>query len=99
RLNPEPARSHFMSALPLPAEPWTPLPPGAAEPVRSPQPPTGEVEPVDRADVGERKRALEDLLKARRLQADEPPLRGEDYRLRPLAPGGAPLHCGPARAV
>ena len=43
------------------------------------------------ADVGERKRALEDLLKARRLQADEPPLRGEDYRLRPLATGVAAL--------
>ena len=80
-----------MSAVPLPAEPWTQLPPGAAEPVRSPQPPTVEVETVDRADVGERKRVLEDLLKARRLQADEPPLRGEDYRLRPLATGVAAL--------
>jgi hypothetical protein len=35
----------------------------------------------------ERKRALEDLLRARRLQADEPPLRGEDRRLRPLSTG------------
>ena len=35
----------------------------------------------------ERKRALEDLLRARRLQADAPPLRGEDRRLRPLATG------------
>jgi RecA/RadA recombinase len=33
----------------------------------------------------ERKRALEDLLRARRLQADAPPLRGEDRRLRPLS--------------
>jgi RecA/RadA recombinase len=35
----------------------------------------------------ERKRALEDLLRARRLQAEAPPLRGEDRRLRPLATG------------
>ena len=35
----------------------------------------------------ERKHALEDLLRARRLQADVPPLRGEDRRLRPLATG------------
>jgi hypothetical protein len=35
----------------------------------------------------ERKRALEDLLRARRLQADAPPLRGEDRRRRPLATG------------
>jgi len=34
-----------------------------------------------------RKRALEDLLRARRLQADAPPLRGEDRRRRPLATG------------
>ena len=33
---------------------------------------------------GERKRALEALLRARRLQRDAPPLRGEDRRLRPL---------------
>jgi hypothetical protein len=37
--------------------------------------------------LGDRKRALEDLLWARRLQADEPPLRGEDRRLRPLSTG------------
>jgi len=37
--------------------------------------------------LGDRKRALEDLLWARRLQADEPPLRGEDRRLRPLPTG------------
>ena len=35
----------------------------------------------------ERKRALEDLLRERRLQHDAPPLRGEDRRLRPLATG------------
>ena len=35
----------------------------------------------------ERKRALEDLLRLRRLQADAPPLRGEDRRRRPLATG------------
>jgi recombination protein RecA len=35
----------------------------------------------------ERKRALEDLLRARRLQAGAPPLRGEDRRLRPLSTG------------
>src|SRR5207245_2219267 len=34
---------------------------------------------------------LEDLLRARRLQADEPPLRGEDRRGRALATGIAPL--------
>jgi len=33
--------------------------------------------------------ALEDLLRARRLQADAPPLRGEDRRLRPLSTGVA----------
>jgi hypothetical protein len=33
------------------------------------------------------KAALESLLRARRLQADAPPLRGEDCRLRPLATG------------
>jgi hypothetical protein len=35
------------------------------------------------------KAALEELLKARRLQADVPPLRGEDCRLTPLATGVA----------
>jgi len=39
----------------------------------------------------ERKRALEDLLRTRRLQADAPPLRGEDRRLRPLATGIAEM--------
>jgi hypothetical protein len=33
--------------------------------------------------------ALEDLLRARRLQAEAPPLRGEDRRLRPLPTGVA----------
>jgi len=33
------------------------------------------------------KRALEDLLRARKLQRDAPPLRGEDRRLRPLETG------------
>ena len=33
------------------------------------------------------KNALEDLLRARRLQKPGPPLRGEDRRLRPLATG------------
>jgi len=33
------------------------------------------------------KLALEDLLRARRLQAEGPPLRGEDRRLSPLATG------------
>lgn len=37
----------------------------------------------------DRKRALEDLLRARRLQADAPPLRGEDPRGCPLATGVA----------
>jgi len=35
------------------------------------------------------KSALEDLLRARRLQADAPPLRGEDRRRRPLPTGVA----------
>jgi RecA/RadA recombinase len=43
------------------------------------------------ASIAERKRALEDLLRARRLQADEPPLRGEDHRRRPLATGIAEI--------
>jgi hypothetical protein len=43
--------------------------------------------PVEALSPAERKRALEDLLRARRLQADAPPLRGEDLRARPLATG------------
>jgi RecA/RadA recombinase len=41
----------------------------------------------DPASPAERKRALEELLRQRRLQHDAPPLRGEDRRLRPLATG------------
>jgi hypothetical protein len=37
------------------------------------------------------KSALEDLLRARRLAADAPPLRGEDRRLRPLPTGVATI--------
>jgi hypothetical protein len=37
------------------------------------------------------KDALEELLRARRLQAEAPPLRGEDRRLQPLAFGVAAL--------
>jgi recombination protein RecA len=37
------------------------------------------------------KAALEDLLRARRLVLDAPPLRGEDRRLRPLATGVAAI--------
>ena len=80
-----------MSAVPLPAEPWTQLPPETAEPLRSPRPSAVEVETVERTDLAERKRALEELLRARRLQAEAPPLRGEDYRLRPIATGVAAL--------
>jgi len=76
-----------MSAATLPAAlPWTPPPPerpepaARAEPVRSGQPPAA-------ADAAERKRALEELLRARRLQAEAPPLRCEDYRQRPIATG------------
>jgi hypothetical protein len=43
------------------------------------------------APPAERKRALEGLLRERRLQHDAPPLRGEDRRLRPLATGVAEL--------
>ena len=43
------------------------------------------------ASVAERKRALEDLLRARRLQAEEPPLRGEDRWQRALATGIAEI--------
>lgn len=37
------------------------------------------------------KAALEDLLRARRLAADAPPLRGEDRRLRPVPTGVAAI--------
>ncbi len=46
--------------------------------------PLPELDPVP---LAERKRALEGLLRERRLQHDAPPLRGEDRRLRPLATG------------
>ena len=75
-----------MSAAPLPvALPWTQPPPVAEAPelVRSPPPAA--------AELTERKRALEELLKVRRLHADDPPLRGEDYRQRPLSTGIAAL--------
>ncbi len=42
---------------------------------------------LDPTPMAERKRALEGLLRERRLQRDAPPLRGEDRRLRPLATG------------
>lgn len=37
------------------------------------------------------KAALEDLLRAKRLQADQPPLRGEDLRLRRVPTGVSPI--------
>lgn len=43
-----------------------------------------DVAPPDRAAT---KRELEALLRARRLQRESPPLRGEDRRLRPLPTG------------
>jgi RecA/RadA recombinase len=49
--------------------------------------PLPEIDP----SPAERKRALEHLLRERRLQHDAPPLRGEDRRLRPLATGIADL--------
>jgi hypothetical protein len=42
---------------------------------------------LDPTPLAKRKRALEGLLRERRLQHDAPPLRGEDRRLRPLATG------------
>jgi hypothetical protein len=41
------------------------------------------------AHLAGRKRALEQLLRERRLQREAPPLRGEDRRLRPLRTGVA----------
>jgi len=67
-----------MSAATLPATmPWAPLTGGPYVPAA--------------ASVAERKHVLETLLRARRLQADEPPLRGEDRSRRPLATGIAEL--------
>ncbi len=68
-----------MSAATLPATAYFPPVIGGS---------TGEPAPTS---VAERKRALENLLRARRLQADEPPLRGEDRRHKPLATGIAEL--------
>jgi len=80
-----------MSAATLPATlPWTPLP-GSPDPPRAGISAWGGPYPSALTSVAERKRALEDLLRARRLQADEPPLRGEDRRQRPLATGIAEL--------
>jgi len=62
----------------------------ATLPVALPRAPFDHRDPT-LASVAERKRVLEDLLRARRLQADEPPLRGEDRRRRPLATGIAEL--------
>lgn len=79
-----------MSTATLPAtEPWTP-PPGNTqpEPRHEPAPPPAGIPDTPAlASVAERKRALEELLRARRLQVDEPPLRGEDRGRRPLATG------------
>lgn len=76
-----------MSAAILPTLCWT-----AFDDEGSPYPgprveSTGTVPGPAAASVAERKRALENLLRARRLQPDAPPLRGEDRRRRPLATG------------
>jgi hypothetical protein len=55
-----------------------------------PAPPAASSFPAETTaapSLAERKRALEDLLRARRLQAEAPPLRGEDPRRRPLVTG------------
>ncbi len=93
-----------MSAEPLPIAPqWTPLDPSAIASSQSTQvlrtgphaahPASAgpSAHPKSNASLAERKRALEELLRARKLQAEEPPLRCEDYRLRPLATGAAEL--------
>jgi hypothetical protein len=54
-------------------------------------PPEDAVPADAAAEPAATKRALEDLLAARRLQAKAPPLRGEDRRPRPLATGIAEL--------
>ena len=48
-------------------------------------------EPAYPREPAATKRELEALLRARRLQRDAPPLRGEDCRLRPLATGLADI--------
>ncbi len=86
-----------MSAATLPAAlPWTPSLEGERLPGSAPPTVDGVAERVRSeapvaADLAERKRALEELLRARRLQAEAPPLRGEDARLRPIATGVAAL--------
>jgi hypothetical protein len=87
-----------MSAATLPAAlPWTPPSLDGEElPGSAPAVFDGVVEPAHAeaqavAALAERKRTLEELLRARRLQAEAPPLRGEDYRLRPIATGVAAL--------
>jgi hypothetical protein len=47
--------------------------------------------PASADSLAERKHALEQLLRERRLQREAPPLRGEDRRLRPLATGIAAI--------
>ncbi len=49
--------------------------------------PTTDTPDADVRHTGSRKRALEDLLRARKLQREAPPLRGEDRRLCPLGTG------------
>lgn len=71
------------ATLPVPIS-WTPPPAASAEAPAVPLPPLPP-------SLAERKRALEDLLRARRLRAAEPPLRGEDPRRLPLATGVAEL--------
>ena len=84
-----------MRAATLPvALPWTPAPDpdlGPAVPPGSPSIVPAESSPDAPTSLAERKRALEDLLRARKLQAQEPPLRCEDYRQRPLVTGAAAL--------
>jgi hypothetical protein len=55
------------------------------------RPASADVAVLTPNDPAERKRALEALLRARRLQREAPPLRGEDRRLRPLPTGIAAL--------
>ena len=60
--------------------------------VRRPEPaPPFVADVLGSADPAERKRALEALLRQRRLQRDAPPLRGEDYRQRPVTTGVAAI--------
>lgn len=61
-------------------EPLAPTPRAA----RAAETATADVVVLPPEDLAVRKRALEALLRARRLARDAPPLRGEDRRLRPL---------------